>query len=216
MRVYHLLSAKYAIENLKKQRLKVSLFADLNDPFELLSVELSELANRKKFQELKKDINGKKGVLCFSRNWNNPVLWSHYGDKHKGICLGFDTPDTLLKKVIYKGERLPSDVEKELNEGNLNGRVEEKLLITKFEHWQYEEEERVILPLDKAYKEKELYFVNFCDNLKIKEVIVGARCKINKAELEKSIETSLSAVLSTKARLAFKTFEVTKDRRGFR
>jgi len=215
MRVYQLFSEKYAKENLKNQRLKISLFADLNDPFELLSVELKKNI-RTTFQRWKESINKKYGVLCFSRSWKSPVLWSHYADKHKGICLGFDTPDTLLKKVIYKGERLPSDVKKELNEGNLNGRVEEKLLITKFEHWQYEEEERVILPLDKAYKEKELYFVNFCDNLKIKEVIVGARCKINKAELEKSIETSLSAVLSTKARLAFKTFEVTKDRRGFR
>ncbi|MDQ3181107.1 MAG: DUF2971 domain-containing protein, partial [Acidobacteriota bacterium] len=174
MRVYHLLSAKYAIENLKNQRLKISLFDDLNDPFELLSVELSKPTNRKKFLELKKDINEKKGVLCFSRSWKNPVLWSHYGDKHKGICLGFDIPDTLLEKVIYKGERLPIDVEKELNEGNLNGRMEKKLLITKFEHWSYEEEERVILQLVEADKREiektELYFKKFDDNLKIKEI----------------------------------------------
>ena len=51
MGVYHLLCAQYALDDLKKQRLKVSLFADLNDPFELLSVELSDRAIRKKFMK---------------------------------------------------------------------------------------------------------------------------------------------------------------------
>ena len=29
---------------------------------------------------------GIAGMLCFSKGWHNPVQWSHYTDKHKGIC----------------------------------------------------------------------------------------------------------------------------------
>jgi hypothetical protein len=43
-------------------------------------------------------------MLCFSRDWHNPVQWSHYADKHRGICLGFDVPDSLLVPVQYTKE----------------------------------------------------------------------------------------------------------------
>ena len=33
-----------------------------------------------------------RAILCFSRNWDNLLLWSHYGDRHMGVCLGFDIP----------------------------------------------------------------------------------------------------------------------------
>ncbi len=29
------------------------------------------------------------GVLSLSELWNNILMWSHYGDFHKGICVGF-------------------------------------------------------------------------------------------------------------------------------
>ncbi len=25
--------------------------------------------------------------------WSNPVIWAHYGDKHRGLCLGFEVPE---------------------------------------------------------------------------------------------------------------------------
>ena len=55
----------------------------MNDPFELLSVDLSEPDDRTTFDGLKADLNQTIGVLCFSRGWSNPVLWSHYGDRHR-------------------------------------------------------------------------------------------------------------------------------------
>ena len=30
------------------------------------------------------------GICCFSRTVDNYLLWSHYADSHKGVCLGFD------------------------------------------------------------------------------------------------------------------------------
>lgn len=216
MRVYHLLSEKYAKENLEKQRLKVSRFADLNDPFELLSVELEKNV-RRKFKQWKKGFNEKYGVLCFSRSWKNPVLWSHYADKHKGICLGFDVPDNLLKEVKYELRRLSIKIGKDGEKGIIDEDIIENLLCTKFRQWNYENEERIIVPLSKAYQENDLYFVCFDDNLKLKEVVVGAQCNTKKAELEKLILANLKDVEFIKARLAFKTFRVVRNnKQGFK
>lgn len=32
----------------------------------------------------------KYGVFCASSDCNNELLWAHYADSHKGICIGFD------------------------------------------------------------------------------------------------------------------------------
>jgi hypothetical protein len=40
-------------------------------------------------------------MLCFSRTSSNILMWSHYGDNHKGICLGFDVPDEFARDVRY-------------------------------------------------------------------------------------------------------------------
>ena len=34
-------------------------------------------------------------------------MWSHYADRHEGICLGFEIPKELLSKVSYQNDRLP-------------------------------------------------------------------------------------------------------------
>lgn len=39
----------------------------------------------------------KYGLLCFCETWQSPLLWNHYADRHKGICLGFDVRETVLK-----------------------------------------------------------------------------------------------------------------------
>ncbi len=42
IRVYHLSPAKYAISDIEHGRIKVARFSDLNDPFELMALNLRE------------------------------------------------------------------------------------------------------------------------------------------------------------------------------
>jgi len=49
MKVCHFLSARWAEDDLARQRLKISRFDDLNDPFELLSPNLKDPAIRQSF-----------------------------------------------------------------------------------------------------------------------------------------------------------------------
>lgn len=118
---------------------------------------------------------GKIGVLSLAENWSCPLMWSHYGDQHKGICLGFDTPrlsDVTLKKVNYEGQRCIkcSDLMSCFIEGNsvaLEG-IEETFFFTKANEWKYEREWRVKNHKSgeesSPYELKEVYFGMRCDD----------------------------------------------------
>lgn len=133
--VYHYISARYGLEGIQKRRLKISRIMELNDPFEFLGVNLKDRKFRKLISETKQELSKSKGLLCFSKTWRNPVLWGHYADKHKGLCLGFEIASNLLGKVEYIDSRLPvptvvgdqsSVTRAELADalGNLNNSVE--------------------------------------------------------------------------------------------
>jgi hypothetical protein len=158
IRVDHLTSAEYAISNIGLGRLKVARFSDLNDPFELLALSFKDRDIRKIVTDFKNENDGKTGLLCFSANWTNPVLWSHYGAKHRGICLGFNLRKTLVEKIQYEQKRIS------IGKGSLrslNDAVKKQLLCTKFSHWEYESEYRAFIPLADAIKEAGLYFWKF-------------------------------------------------------
>jgi hypothetical protein len=185
MRAYHLTSESWALEAIKNRRLKVALFNDMNDPFELLAMELKNSKDRAEVRQLKKDTNAALGALCFSQCYGNPVLWSHYADKHRGICLGFDIRDDRAHEIQYQGERL-QDIEKEFLEGE-SEILGHRLLTTKFEHWRYEDEVRMLLKLEEAEHEDGYYFLPFGDALSLKEIILGVRCKLSSDELAKMV-----------------------------
>ena len=90
MRVYHFLSSQNALSDIALRRMRISRYGDLNDPFELLAANVGDGEVRRAVRAWKEDFHRTKGILCFSRTWDNPVLWSHYSEKHRGICLTFN------------------------------------------------------------------------------------------------------------------------------
>jgi hypothetical protein len=89
-------------------------------------------------------------ILAFSvlaKNWTSPVLWIHYADKHRGVCLGFDIAIDFLNEVNYiekramitVGTKKASQVSEDLKEFGLR---------TKYNHWSYEGEFRYFVSLD--------------------------------------------------------------------
>jgi hypothetical protein len=75
MRPYYMTSADVALIILKERRLKLSLFHELNDPFELLSASIGEKDMRHIVHALQAHWTKTKGVICFSDNWRSPVMW---------------------------------------------------------------------------------------------------------------------------------------------
>ncbi|MHB8069429.1 MAG: DUF2971 domain-containing protein [Desulfobaccales bacterium] len=93
------------------------------------------------------------GLYCLSEKNDDILMWSHYSNGHRGLCLEFDAIiDASLGgmmfcgqalKVIYSEERpivnimafvMPTDQPAEYR----------KALLTKSNHWEYEKEWRVI------------------------------------------------------------------------
>jgi hypothetical protein len=93
MRVYKFLPTEFGLKSIYERRLKQSQIKDLNDPYELASYDLSDSKDKKAFFDTRDQMHEDRGVLCFSATWHNPVIWAHYGDKHYGMCLGFDIPE---------------------------------------------------------------------------------------------------------------------------
>ena len=143
MRVYKFLEYKYGRQAIRERCLKVSRVESLNDPFEFLPFDLSDPAVRTVFLGFKTSFSSDKGLLCFSRDWSNPVLWAHYADKHNGLCLGIDVREEDIFNMDYVDTLHDLKLEdlKESVATHDRGLVE-KLMKSKFSHWKYEDEIR--------------------------------------------------------------------------
>jgi Protein of unknown function (DUF2971) len=211
MRVYKFLNAKYGLDALEKRRLKIARINELNDPFELLGTNLSNPKLRRAFTEMKNALNKNRGLLCFSKRWRNPVLWSHYSDGHRGLCLGFDIPDHLLMKVNYTWERSTSE-KLFSNDSSIKKNEMARLLSTKFSHWRYENEVRCFVDLEDKDPSSGHYFHNFSNDLKIKQVRVGAEASVSRQDIDKALGEENAHVQRIKMRAAFQTFSIMRNK----
>lgn len=208
MRLYHFNRADYGLENVRLRRLKIATLPDINDPFEL-AVCCRDQARRRALRETRLDWARKFGMLCFSSDWHNPVQWSHYAEKHRGMCLGFDVPDDLLVQVRYA--KMPPQLDwNAIESGGELGRAEMmRWSSTKFEHWAYEDERRVFLALEEADDDGR-YFADFRDQLVLREVVVGPESKVSHADVQHALN-GLGNVEVWKTRLAFRGYKVVRQ-----
>ena len=113
-----------------------------------------------------------RGVCCFSSSYKNPLLWSHYGDQHKGICVGYGVerdPAPELNKVVYGGDRaiqtstlMAAFLEKDVEAKN---DLDRAVFLRKARGWDYEREWRLIG--NQGVQDSPLL---------LKEVVFGLRC----------------------------------------
>jgi hypothetical protein len=209
MRVYHFVSTTFGISNIALNRLRVSRFSQLNDPFELLATDMTNNRHKEALDKFKAEMDKNKGIICFSGTWHNPLLWGHYADKHKGIALGFDIPDEFLLKVRYTSNR--AQIKYDEKKRHIVGGVQvlDKLVRTKFIDWKYEDESRMYVELDAATVEEDgNYFINFSEKLHLKEIILGIKCDLPIERVNQLISNSSTGIKIYKSRLANKAFKI--------
>jgi hypothetical protein len=113
-----------------------------------------------------------KGIVSFAERANCPLMWSHYGDQHKGVCIGYSVPDDAdenLYKVEYGGCRFvkASKVAAMLDGDDIARQtVDTAVLLRKAVSWRYEREWRLIGQRGLQNSQLEL-----------EEVIFGIRCE---------------------------------------
>lgn len=95
-------------------------------------------------------INLNIGVYCLSEDPANILMWSHYADSHKGICLEFDIKRgsffyNNLLPVQYKKRYPKFELSDYQMESNMMFTMHQQAICTKSTLWQYEKEWRVIV-----------------------------------------------------------------------
>jgi hypothetical protein len=112
-----------------------------------------------------------KGIFALAERSDCPLMWSHYGDQHKGICVGYSIPPDAAKdlhQISYGGSRLVSarDVQAMVGgDESARQRVDQAILFTKAADWQYEREWRLIGARGSQWS-----------RLELKEVVFGLKC----------------------------------------
>ena len=207
-RVYHLTSAEHGISNIALGRLKLARFSDLNDPFELIAANFREREVRKIVRNFKSAFDAQTGLLCFSEDWAEPLLWSHYAAKHRGLCLGFDVPRNLLEKVKYQDDRLRTELDANADPMQLPTELQQALRCTKYRRWEYECEYRRFVPLEEATQEGRFHFVPFGQELQLAEVILGTECVLSLDTVRTTVQMRYPLAAVFKARLEFKGFHI--------
>lgn len=152
------------------------------------------------------------GVLSLSGIWNSILMWSHYGDFHKGYCVGFD--EEIIRKSGFFGtggnvtytEDLPK-----IDPISAEDKIMTSFYQTHFKakEWEYEKEYR----LTKLYFDKPEEEPNRIATLPkncIREVIIG----LNTEEAHKQEIISFCKVRSIPVYQALKEqyeFKVTRE-----
>ena len=220
MRAYYFTSQKIAMEHiLPERRMKLSMVDELNDPFELLSAQLTSKDMRKLSNALHEHWTKTKGVLCFSDSMRSPLMWAHYADKHNGMCLGFDIPATpedwdnsLIRPMMYEPSRLKFElarIQKSLEDRMAFIRA---LLHTKAIDWSYEHEHRMMADLQQSAANG-FYYVDFGTNLELREVVIGCRSNLWPSQVAPKLRGLTTTVKVYKARAGFTDFEMVRDKK---
>ena len=120
-------------------------------------------------------------IACFTTKNNNILMWSHYADNHRGVCIEYDIENFLSKKDTYpisfqnvrykknlslesEGRFRVSDPTQEMStswDHNLLG-----LFAVKNEDWKYEDESRLIRYFDD-------HDVELTSSVSIKSIYMG-------------------------------------------
>jgi len=214
-RLYHFTTAEHALNDLKNRHLKIAQFHDLNDPFELKSVNLCDPVHAQAFDGIevigfegfKATVAQRFGVLCFSEEKSDVLQWAHYADRHKGICLGFNVTGGQGKfgRVHYETDRFPFPEKPDLD-------FSWKLLSTKSKVWEYEREWRVFLELKEGvWNERAgrvLYFADFGPELVLQEVVLGAASETPISDVLQAMHGCGETISVSRMRLSCDKFEL--------
>ncbi|MDX2367979.1 MAG: DUF2971 domain-containing protein [Colwellia sp.] len=93
----------------------------------------------------------KRGVLSLAGRWDSCLMWSHYADEHKGVCLEYDMKEAITfdsKDVKYNEDRalLVSSIVDWIYNPSLFSQadIDDKYFFTKAKAWEYEKETRFL------------------------------------------------------------------------
>jgi hypothetical protein len=174
----------------------------MNDAFEgaAYGINSSVASNQQEIRRIQNEIC----LKSFSYAKNSNLMWSHYGDAHKGICIGYDCRKvdkniiSHLYPVQYSNTRFSNvDMQKVASHAFL--------FLRKSTDWKYEKEFRLI------YKNSELRNENKIALNCISEITFGLRADPQQIELVKSL-IQRSDIVLYRTKQKRDSFELTREK----
>lgn len=221
--VYRYLSEQYALAALQNRRWKIGRILELNDPLDCRPVVYQNgtpldpgtplpSALQKAYESL--------GIICYSRSIEDPVIWTHYGDKHAGIALGFDYTSYAPLEVKYptNNKRFQINAD-DLPPAYLSPKAgfEEILgeaFLQKAHSWKYEQEFRHFILLSGCKMEGAHYFRDLPME-SLRSVVIGLNTKCSAYDIKQllcppdcAINTHFTNVNIYKAKIDHEMYRV--------
>ena len=192
---------KYLLEGLVNSTIFCASPSKLNDPFDcrvgIASAAhnaIRELSGRKKdiltelinmngyLDQIQSD-TANVAVCSFSLVLEEPLLWAHYADEHRGLCLTYDFPECFLDNpdeilgttpVEYDENPLTKwfiantpEQQTDFKEFTLG--LVKKILTIKGPSWEYEKEVRIIRKKEGPFEIKKEHLRQICFGLNTPE-----------------------------------------------
>ncbi|WP_165724953.1 DUF2971 domain-containing protein [Pseudoalteromonas sp. SA25] len=107
-------------------------------------VEMSSLE-----EGIKNDVQN-LGIVCFTTDPLNPLMWAHYSNSHRGICIEYKVEGVLesetFRKVKYnRADKVIVNSFELIKNGYDMGSFFDDIVYSKLKEWKYEEEWRLML-----------------------------------------------------------------------
>ena len=210
MRLYYFTTTEHGLMAIRDQRIKLAEIDKLNDPFECLALDLSDPEVKRRSEGWKEKIFSKEHLfLCLSKNWNHPLMWSHYAQNHKGMCLCLEADNEILSKVSYISQRIKRSLEEIQNlVENEDPIFLDYVTLYKAKVWSYEREYRIISPRVNADPVNLLYFRPFDEKLKLTKVLLGPKSEVSIDRVKLITNAVNSKIEIIKTKLSETKFQV--------
>lgn len=167
--------------------IKLAVPCELNDPFESSTPEdYLNIALTEDYESAIMECNeilAETGIVSFSDRSDEILMWSHYSNEHKGLCIEFEY-DVLSSLPHYNKDDLYCYCPVKINYPESRVNIEctspcynliREILTTKSAQWKYENEYRCIVPLtwcDKA-------IITNKDNKELAEKIISLKVTVD-------------------------------------
>lgn len=197
---YQFLSSRNAITNLERRMIKVSRIKGVNDLFELQPYLRISKNERRQLNKIRTKVADTYGMVCFSTDWQEPIMWGHYADRNRGIILGLEI--TSNRFTVQEVEYPPDRKQALFDPWTVTpSEYIEAVGFIKYEGWSYEKEHRFFVKLDECICIEGHYFLKFGSDLELRKVIIGPGHPSKKKNYRQAAKYVVDLVKQTSAEL---------------
>jgi len=219
--LYRYLDAAAALRTIESRSFKIGRLRDFNDPFEWWMgitgiIPQGEIVARACVESFLEDVNAWMGIFCLSESIADPVLWSHYADKHKGVAfeLSYKVDPERLIKMEYTNQRPVFDANRLHDPAGFEAYAKplmDQLLRQKSPGWAYEREYRVFLDLAGCDILGGNYFKRIPEKF-LTRLILGFKCPLEELYVRKALDASgLNDTQVVRAKMCLETYSIRTD-----